>query len=617
MNVTSLTIPAGQTVTVPSSLTITSSGPVEIDGTMAIAPGAAVAIYAAGPITINGSFSSTQPSTSGTLRRTAAGRRPLDNPPAAVNHVFDSPSITWNSINNGTSFNPGDGVSLVTPDATGTITINTIIKLKGGSSGSDPTKEPGAAGGAQQGGSIEIGTDIAKIDANLAGFNKAGAPATLTISGYLFAGNGGNGASDVNGTVVGDTVMMHSGDGAAGGSVDLAAAATTVTNAAAIFSAGLGGNGGPVGYDRAGTQFATKVDGATGYKGLNLSAQTGNGGNGGNVSGVPGTVNASHGFGGAPGSLDNARAGNGSSGGTVAVSPGLDGGSTTVVVGNYGVDGTGGQSPAEGSGAVVFLSGGGSGGPAGSPPAAVAHGGNGGAVTVTGGLLGGALLGGAVLPNLHFTNYANGGTGFNGCPLLAGSPGGNGGSVASNAAFDFTNSFNGGNGGAGVGPMPAPGGLAGLSSGKPQGKNGAAGALCSASAPSPSPSPSPTPTPAAPSPSPSPTAAPGSLVVESNTCVGAVLAPCSVPPNGALQLLIGQVQSVPTTTITLQLTNCGPAAGNYFSIIAQTQGTTLPGNVVTWSFYLQSGTTLGATCTAVFTGQTGATLSLSLMISPG
>jgi hypothetical protein len=466
LNVPNLTVASGATLTLSAPTIYISTGAVEIDGTVVLAAGASIAIFAP-QITIKGTIGAASLAASSS-RRITSTRRPSDTPLHLQPNMLLSDNII---IDQQGGLTASPGIDLAAQSPGGTMTISGGLSTADGASAT-------ALSPATPGGNIEIGTaaaiDDVRTAALAAGFITAAfAPASVTISGQLHAGFGGNGYNDPSGVVNGGSVTVTGTDGAAGGNIEISAG--SLTAAAATLQAGGGGFGGsagpfPGGFGPGAGQlaFATPVDGVgQGSAGLNLVATTGKGGAGGSVT-IPATTSGQPrsmrgGLGGANGNA-NVRAGNGG--------PAGRGGTTMLIVGGYGSNGAPAINLPPPLVTAILLTGGGSGGAA--APAGV-NGGSAGAVTLSGSGLAGATI--------VIANYANAGRGFGTCssPDVP-NTGSNAGAPASltdgKLPYTATNSFNGANGGDGL-TAGGSGTLGGTDdTGKKIGTDGVKGAVC-------------------------------------------------------------------------------------------------------------------------------------------
>lgn len=444
----------GQTVNVSGTLAVFATGNIEIDGKLIVAPGASIGLMAKGNLAITGSigYSAQQHA----LDAAAANGTPPETNLDATNIVLDG-------------FDHEIEGAAIASTATGTVTIKGEYTA---ANGADATKlaPPDKPGGAQSGSDMSVGSDTAlqqvtdwikSYDPEF-GLHPA-KPKKVIVTGTIEAGLGGTGYYDVNGVAQGSEQVLTGGGGATGGNLTIVAGEIEIRKGANVY-AGPGGDGGSVGFDRAGKQkFSVKMDPAR-----SLVAHLGDGGDAGKlvfVGVLIGQPNTSSG--GPAGRLLYARAGNGG--------PAQNGGMTTVYT---GIPGKGNQAETkhgfDGDLSSVQLSGGGNGG---NSPSVSKPGGNGGAVNIL------LAKGTSTLDASHsaIANYTDGGLGFNGCPTLNGTNGGEGGHLSVLAVKNFSTiagSFNGANGGDGT--SPGAGGNYGTdSNGNPLGVAGNPGKKCS------------------------------------------------------------------------------------------------------------------------------------------
>ena len=561
VNVPSLTVSTGQTLTVSGPVFINSAGPVQIDGTMSAKPGASVVIVASS-FALNGALATNDTVGIVASTITMGSSATIGTPPSST---ASGQSTARRAKDQGTS-GAGGSVNFNSPN--GTITIGGIY----GMSGQDASQQaaPNTPGGATNGGNVEIGTVQAVTNigaaAALAGKSFSGDPTppqNVTITAPVVGGFGGHGYDDVNGTLSGTTVALMGTGGANGGDVNIVAT-KTVTISVPV-QGGYGGFGGRVGFG-ASRDFTTAVDAISpGANGVSMVATTGDGGNGGSVDILsPATSGSSiGGTAGDGGSIKFARAGNGG--------PGGNGGTTTVTLGRLGKNGDPQPQGLRFAAPLVELSGGGSGG---ASIDAQHSGGAGGSVVIT-------LPSGYTPPVPGFwsiTNYANGANGFPNCPN-AGTNAGNPGSLTIPfQTYTVKNSFNGANGGQGSPPGTAS--LGGKDNfGTKIGQDGLPGNLCNGT---PNPTATPTPAPSAsvmptPSPSPAPTPTPSGTPspVASGTYGIVIVTPPSITFTG-----IGNSQTVTATqsgnsgnTFTAGPISCPPGTGGTASITQPSPGT--------------------------------------------
>jgi hypothetical protein len=464
-------VKAGQTETVTGNLGVFASDKIEVDGTLRVRPGVTLGLFSKGFVTINGIITSASASASQNSR---ASHDVMPAPASAPIHVF----VVGDNTNIGEDSKldepkPGEGIAFVTTTSGGQITLGGSMELPNGADGTDAA-DPGTPGGAQPGGSVEIGTQSAidlvkEVSKQFGQTITAAAPAKVEVTGTIHAGNGGRGFSDVNGKRLSPSQLLTAGDGAHGGDVVIVAKEIVIRSGATV-TAGDGGDGGYTGYDPVtGKQFNASVDGqGPDHAGLNLVAHLGKGGDGGKVSLRGNDHGVGHaGSGGSAGELILARAGNGLQGAA--------GGFTDVEAAIPGMNGDG-KPAARNKLAIIDLRGGGSGAPGTDPKT---PGGPGGSVAIDGPK-------GFQVQSLDFQKYANGGSGFNGCntkPTVSGSNGGNSQGFNNPGKLTykipFNDSFNGGAGGDGS-PVAGSGGTAGTDSatGAKIGTDGSNGKTC-------------------------------------------------------------------------------------------------------------------------------------------
>ncbi|MBV8152721.1 MAG: hypothetical protein JOY59_14255, partial [Candidatus Eremiobacteraeota bacterium] len=120
-------VPASSSVSVGSPTFINASGPVEIDGAMQLAPGAALIIKAP-RITIAGSIgpAPSASASSGHSGKNSAARRVRDGSTTGspTTFVSDSITVTPEGSITGSASSGGGNVDFVSPSANGTLTIN-------------------------------------------------------------------------------------------------------------------------------------------------------------------------------------------------------------------------------------------------------------------------------------------------------------------------------------------------------------------------------------------------------------------------------------------------------------------------------------------------------------
>jgi YVTN family beta-propeller protein len=322
INAASFTLPAGQTRTVTSDLTVNTTGDIQIDGTLQVNPGVNVTLSAGGDLKMTGQITPTP-------GKAALSRRVVSRGPSAYDIVLVGKNVDIEPMPGasgaGISALPGASVDIETDSTPGTITIGKDITTANGLDAPDNT---GQAGGSA--GDITIGSNK---------FYAKFIPGTVIIRSSLIAGNGGHGSDDKRLNPAADPMVLKGGDGGFGGNVIIHFAGQ-VTLTGATLRAGYGGRGGDCG-DRADPTVVRAADShAVGLAGHSLSATTGNGGAGGvmEVTRIqPGPSvedqtppGALGGVGGAPGSL-YAAAGNGG--------PGGPGGNVTTLFGLPGPNG--------------------------------------------------------------------------------------------------------------------------------------------------------------------------------------------------------------------------------------------------------------------------------------
>jgi hypothetical protein len=453
INTASFEIPAGETRTVTGDLTVNSTGPITINGTLLIPDNANVALLAGGEVVVGGEIkpSGTKAPANG---KTTDGEKLLliggDN--VTVNGPITSPIRIMMFVNDETD----------SRQQTGTIALSEPVRTEDGRDSTHYATDGGDAAG------IDIGTFEAVLAAQAKGV-KGMAPLdieevlTQGSTGLIIrAGRGGHGVDDPNGTPQGKNRIYRASSGGKGGSVKL------VANNIKLLSgvrAGHGGRGGSCGADGARAGDGT----AEGEKGGNVEMKLGSGGRGGDLALTGTLVMGSGGLTVAAGNGGNA--GEALGGGPGNGGPAGAGGDMSIEV---GTPGAGGDGPAgwidgdPGKKASITIKRAGNGGYSWNPNLA---GGNGGNLTLT------AKQGQPDYEKLVLDNSFAGALGFDGCKVLphtSGSNGGKGG-VVSHLAQLLNSSANGGRGGDGV--QAGVGGEAGVVPGASP-TPGAAGGGC-------------------------------------------------------------------------------------------------------------------------------------------
>lgn len=418
IEVEQLTVQPGETVQVVGDTVVRSTGDIVVDGVIQMEPGTSLALLSGGVLRGSGTIGPA-PEVAARGELQAAGEA--------------APSL----VLVGSTGETGSGIDM--PDSTiegafpgGSVSISTVGALPivvGRVRGGLGARAPGPTVSGGDGGDVHIGDATAGRDAAAFGISGTSTPELLSAL-FVQGGFGGRGFDDFEGIVEGRTLRLTGSDGGAGGDV--------VIEAAQIQTGSAGGGGG-----KGGSCQGRASDGISRAEaGFDLVAETGSGGSGGKV--VQNGATLREADAGNPGSATVA-AGNGG--------PGGKGGDTLVRIG-------GGSNSVNGGlafdGAKVLLDSGGNGGDSDDPSLA---GGAGGRTRIVDKQ--DRVLAPGSLFTLFITNYANGGRGFDGCPLSL--PGTDGGSVAEPSAVDvsyihpnsggfFEDCFNGGVGGDGTVP---------------------------------------------------------------------------------------------------------------------------------------------------------------------
>jgi len=452
------TLARGQSAVVSKYLWIQSRSRIEIDGTIALKPGAWLELDG-NPVLIRGRIDTTT-------------QRPGDR--RVLLDLFSPGRIT---VGNSAVVSLGHGACADLFGYRG-VSIAGTVSLSGAT---HTQVADGPASGDAPCGLLDIHSGCSQNQCKT-----KPVPGSIRVSGVLSIGGGEDGKSDSRGIPAGQANPCAGGnatqsfagqDGTDGAEVRYDAGLPTDVNlTGARVIVGRGGNGGDVG-DPATGEPAKAPDGATGQGGVNLDATPGQGGMGSQEilffrQKKTGQLTEKALRSGADGSNGRvlAAAGNGS--------PGCAGGSTSIHVTAQGPVFT----KAIPSTGAITLGGGGNGGSAGDNQ----HpGGPGGKVTISIHEEGPTRIGA-----IRFSHYANGGSGYGACTastVTQGSNGGNGGALAVTATsssgqvvpppYTASSSFGGGAGGDGM--IPGQGGLAGLDTASQRaGVNGSSGATC-------------------------------------------------------------------------------------------------------------------------------------------
>jgi hypothetical protein len=425
-------IPAGQTRTAVGDLTVRTTNSIVIDGTLLIVPGSTVKLFTDGDSFIRGRIAPTNRSAEVRGRGTNSGD---------FYHCADNITLTPQGILGGgiTAAGPGDSIVMSTNgDGTGTINISAELETQSGEH-STTRDVPGGSAGV-----IILGTSSATVRLRTNGHPQAGTPRTVIISGTLKTGRGGNGFSDLTGTLLPNRLDLKGTNGGSGGSIAVEAT-ETVNLAAATIVPGDGGTGGSCGSVNAPARAPSGT--AAGQKGLDVRAETGSGGSEGFLlAGLNANTYV-------PPAAEPETTQGASGGAYVAAGdggPAGDGGATTIVMGTPGA-----STFNTGAYGEIALTDGGNGG---ASNTVFVNGGNGGGVTIS---FRPAFDVNGFKTQARFQNYGRGGAGFNGClttPLRPGSNGGRGGNLQfvlpSGESYPYThqNAFIGGNAGPGSPP---------------------------------------------------------------------------------------------------------------------------------------------------------------------
>lgn len=409
INTSTFSIPAGQTQTASGDLTIVASDAINIAGTLKVNPGVNVTFFANNGITVPGTI----------------GVGVLPSQPGrgygSKKFIFSSPNT---NISSDCTFGPGVNVVFVGgTGATNTVTLTGDVRCQVAPAG------VGRSAQGDGGGAILIGSSQALSIATAAGLEPS-VPQTVSIDSNLVAGDGGHGGDDVAGSVVTRTTTGISGRGGDGGNVEISAVTSITYGLAATLRPGKGGDGGWVGRVTGSANGHLKgVDGtANSEVGGPMNITCGTGGNAGAVVTTAPTTN------GTP-TIDPQVGGNGGcpfiKGGNGG--PGGNGSTMTITIGLCGLNSDGNRATV--ATAIELLEGNGGNGTATLP------GGNGGTVNLT---TNGCL-------NNFMIDCCRGGNGYDGAaqtPAVAGTNGGNGGTITADGPLTYTyRSFNGGDGG--------------------------------------------------------------------------------------------------------------------------------------------------------------------------